>query len=69
MKNCKVFNTLTGLVMVLFFSSCATSLQKTTSENMVFIPEGPFTMGFEIENDNEWGDMDEAPVHEVTLSA
>ncbi len=69
MKNCKVFNTLTGLVMVLFFSSCATSLQKTTSENMVFIPEGPFTMGFEIENDNEWGDMDEDPVHEVTLSA
>jgi len=36
---------------------------------MVFIPEGPFTMGFEIENDNEWGDMDEDPVHEVTLSA
>ena len=36
---------------------------------MVFIPEGPFTMGFEIENDSEWGDMDEEPVHEVTLSA
>ena len=36
---------------------------------MAFIPEGSFTMGFEIENDNEWGDMDEDPVHEVTLNA
>jgi len=35
---------------------------------MVFIPEGPFSMGFEIDNNNEWGDMDEDPVHEVTLS-
>ena len=67
MKN--VFNALAGWVMVLFLSSCAAPLQKKTSENMVFIPEGPFTMGFEIENDSEWGDMDEEPVHEVTLSA
>ena len=67
MKN--VFNTLAGWVMVLFLSSCAAPLQKKTSENMVFIPEGPFTMGFKIENDSEWGDMDEEPVHEVTLSA
>jgi formylglycine-generating enzyme required for sulfatase activity len=67
MKN--VFNALTGLAMVLFLSSCATFLQKNNSENMAFIPEGAFTMGFAIENDNEWGDMDEDPVHEVTLSA
>jgi len=65
----KVFNALAGLIMVLFLSSCAAFLQKKTSENMVFIPAGPFTMGFEIENDNEWGDLDEDPVHEVTLSA
>ncbi|HBP10968.1 MAG TPA: hypothetical protein DD452_03420 [Nitrospina sp.] len=55
------------MMMVLFLSSCA--LQKKTFENMAFIPEGSFTMGFEIENDNEWGDMDEDPVHEVTLNA
>ena len=38
-------------------------------ENMIFIPEGSFTMGFEIDNSNEWGDMDEEPVHRVTLSS
>jgi len=36
---------------------------------MVFIPEGSFTMGFKIDNDFEWGDMDEEPVHSVILSA
>ncbi|SVE26907.1 uncharacterized protein METZ01_LOCUS479761 [marine metagenome] len=30
---------------------------------MVLIPEGEFTMGYNIDNDNEWGDEDEAPVH------
>ena len=70
MKNSflKAFNTLSGLVMVLFLSGCATSFQKNTPENMVLIAEGPFTMGFAIENDNDWGDMDEDPVHEVILS-
>ena len=36
---------------------------------MILIPEGSFTMGFEIDNNNEWGDMDEEPVHRVTLSS
>lgn len=63
----KVFNTLCGLMLFLFLSGCATNLQKNTP--MVFIDEGPFIMGFAIENDNEWGDMDEDPVHEVSLSA
>ena len=64
----KVFNILYGLVIVLVLSGCATSLQKDFPEDMVLIPEGPFTMGYAIENDKEWGDMDEDPVHQVTLS-
>ena len=36
---------------------------------MILIPEGSFTMGFAIENENNWGDMDEEPVHKVNLSA
>lgn len=35
---------------------------------MVRVPAGPFLMGAVIENDHEWGDTDEEPVHEVTLS-
>ena len=48
---------------------CAALLEIDTKENMVFIPEGSFTMGFKIDNYLEWGDMDEEPVHPVTLSA
>ncbi len=65
----KYFRTLTAWMVALVLSGCATGLEKQILENMIFIPEGPFTMGFEIENDNEWGDLDEGPVHEVTLSA
>ena len=64
----KVVKILYGLMMVLVLFGCSTSLQKNFPEDMVFIPEGPFTMGYAIENNNEWGDMDEDPVHEVTLS-
>jgi formylglycine-generating enzyme required for sulfatase activity len=34
---------------------------------MVKIPAGSFYMGFEIDNDEEWGDEDEEPVHTVPL--
>ena len=34
---------------------------------MVQVPEGEFTMGFVIENDESWGDVDEEPVHKVFL--
>jgi len=61
------------LTMLLFLGNsifgCAALLEIDTKENMVFIPEGSFTMGFKIDNDLEWGDMDEEPVHPVTLSA
>ena len=36
---------------------------------MILIPEGSFTMGFVIENENNWGDIDEEPVYKVNLSA
>ena len=42
---------------------------KSLDGDMVRIPAGPFLMGAVIENDHEWGDTDEEPVHEVTLSA
>ena len=53
----------------LFMSGCMSGIKDDAKENMIFIPEGSFTMGFEIDNDNEWGDMDEEPVHQVTLSS
>jgi len=68
-------NSLKHLVLIIFLFlgnsifGCAAQLEIDTKENMVFIPEGSFTMGFKIDNDLEWGDMDEEPVHPVTLSA
>ena len=41
-------------MMVLVSFGCSTSPQKNFLEDMVFIPEGPFTMGYAIENKNEW---------------
>jgi len=53
-----------GLFLILngFFSWTAEA-----EENMAFIPEGTFTMGHNVENEEEWGDTDEEPVHEVFL--
>jgi formylglycine-generating enzyme required for sulfatase activity len=64
----KVCNTIYGWLLFFILSGCASNLQKNIFEKMVFIAEGPFTMGYAIENDKEWGDMDEDPVHEVILS-
>jgi len=50
-------------------SGCMSGIKDDTKENMIFIPEGSFTMGFKIDNDHVWGDMDEEPVHQVTLSS
>ena len=50
-------------------SGCISGMKDDTKENMIFIPEGSFTMGFKIDNDHVWGDMDEEPVHQVTLSS
>ena len=54
---------------VLLICSCTYIIKDNTNENMILIPEGSFTMGFAIENENNWGDMDEEPVHKVNLSA
>lgn len=35
--------------------------------DMAEIPAGSFHMGFDIDNDMEWGDVDEEPVHAVYL--
>ena len=43
------------------------SLIAQTKDKMVLIPEGVFTMGYNIKNKNEWGDTDEGPVHKVFL--
>ena len=43
------------------------SLIAQTKDEMVLIPEGVFTMGYNIKNKNEWGDTDEEPVHKVFL--
>ena len=59
--------------LLLVFCGClpwiADSRIADSREDMVLIPEGVFVMGFNIENDEEWGDTDEEPVHEVYLSA
>ena len=54
---------------VFLVSGCTYIVKDNTNENMILIPEGSFTMGFAIENENNWGDMDEEPVHKVNLSA
>ena len=46
-----------GNILLLF--GCMSVINGEPREKMIFIPEGPFTMGFEIDNNNEWGDMDE----------
>ncbi len=56
-------------INTLLMSGCMSAIKDDAKENMVFIPEGSFTMGFKIDNDHEWGDMDEEPVHQVTLSS
>ena len=54
---------------IILMPGCMSAIKDDAKENMIFIPEGSFTMGFKIDNDHEWGDMDEEPVHQVTLSS
>ena len=53
----------------LLVSGCTSVIKNDFNENMILIPGGVFTMGFAIDNENYWGDMDEEPVHKVNLSA
>ena len=69
----KKFQLLTLFALVLgsflFLFGFMSAINGEPKENMIFIPEGSFTMGFKIGNNKEWGDMDEEPVHRVTLSS
>ena len=57
------------LAGLLGLCSCAGTPPATDwTADTVRIPAGPFTMGMVIKNDHLWGDTDEEPVHEVTLS-
>ena len=59
-----------AVAFVLAFAGCASTPDATsTHTDMVEIPAGSFMMGSDIENDKEWGDTDEAPVHPVYLDA
>ncbi len=57
------------LILWIGLSACAGSLPTGTPSDRVLIPAGPFLMGTAIDNDREWGDTDEEPVHEVFLDA
>ena len=64
LKNTIRYLNLFGLFLLL--SGCLFWITEA-NENMIFIPEGSFLMGYNTENDAEWGDSDEEPVHEVFL--
>ncbi|SVC55792.1 uncharacterized protein METZ01_LOCUS308646, partial [marine metagenome] len=57
------------LFISLFILNGCVSLISHGKDNMVLIPEGVFTMGYKINNKNEWGDTDEEPVHKVFLKS
>ena len=53
---------------LLILNGCFSSIAPTKNE-MVLIPDGVFTMGYNIDNKKEWGDTDEEPVHKVFLKS
>jgi len=58
-------------VLCLLALGCASQVKSNAPPfpGMALIAAGPFTMGFAIENDLEFGDTDEEPVHRVFLDA
>ena len=57
------------IIGALFLYSCAGGVPAVDSpKDMIRISAGPFAMGVVIENERNWGDTDEEPVHEVHLS-
>ena len=56
----------TGLIII--FSQDTEGFGDAPPQDMVEIHAGVFTMGADIENEKEWGDVDEEPLHEVYLS-
>jgi formylglycine-generating enzyme required for sulfatase activity len=54
-------------VFIFFLAGCLAHVKPAPPTGMVKVPEGPFMMGFIIDNDRSLGDTDEEPVHEVVL--
>jgi formylglycine-generating enzyme required for sulfatase activity len=54
-------------LIALLFPVMAAGLAVETRDGMALVPGGAFRMGFETDNDLEWGDADEEPVHAVIL--
>jgi formylglycine-generating enzyme required for sulfatase activity len=57
------------LIKVLIVLNGCLFLVNKKKENMVLVPEGEFVMGYNTKNDEEWGDIDEEPVHNVFLNS
>lgn len=57
-----------GAFVALFLLFLSWIFVEPPESEMVPIPQGAFSMGTIIENDRDWGDPDEEPVHRVFLS-
>ena len=63
-----IFISLLFTGLIIFFSQDTEGFGDAPPQDMVEIRAGVFTMGVDIENEKEWGDVDEEPLHEVYLS-
>tara|TARA_Y100000031_G_C8159453_1_gene356206 strand:- start:170 stop:1036 length:867 start_codon:yes stop_codon:yes gene_type:complete len=63
-----ILPSLVSVALFLVLSGCLPWIT-ATEDDMVLVPEGSFIMGYNIENNAEWGDTDEEPVHEVFLKS
>jgi formylglycine-generating enzyme required for sulfatase activity len=70
-KGKSFFEIIIFLIFVVICSACQPFPQKTMAigDAMVLIPGGKFTMGYEPVNEDDWGDRDEEPIHQVNLNS
>ncbi|MCH8207516.1 MAG: SUMF1/EgtB/PvdO family nonheme iron enzyme [Nitrospinae bacterium] len=67
-KRFSIFISLLFTGLIIIFSQDIEGFGDAPPQDMVEIHAGVFTMGVDIENEQEWGDVDEEPLHEVYLS-
>lgn len=67
-KRFSIFISLLFTGLIIIFSQDTEGFGDAPPQDMVEIHAGVFTMGVDIENEQEWGDVDEEPLHEVYLS-
>jgi len=67
-KRISIFISLLFTGLIIIFSQDTEGFGDAPPQDMVEIHAGVFTMGVDIENEQEWGDVDEEPLHEVYLS-